>query len=179
MAARIGSPVGLLRKSTPVRRSTVGDPGPLGEECAENAATETSYCGARATKILLGHPQEGHRRTRPTQRHPMFDCLGSTQSFNQITASRSLRCWEGRDTEISDHRNSRSSAAAAGEWTAAGAANRLRRSRESTAAKAANRNMVKRPLQTIDCSGRLTTATLPILTRSRPRLSGVRFPSDI
>jgi hypothetical protein len=34
---------------------------------------------------------------------------------------------------------------------------------------------VKRPLQTIDRSGRLTTVTLPILTRSRPRLSGVRF----
>jgi len=35
--------------------------------------------------------------------------------------------------------------------------------------------IVKRPLQTIDRSGRLTTVTLPILTRSRPRLSCVRF----
>jgi len=33
---------------------------------------------------------------------------------------------------------------------------------------------VKRPLQTIGCSGRLTTVTLPILTRSRPWLSCVR-----
>ena len=32
-----------------------------------------------------------------------------------------------------------------------------------------------RPLHTIGCSGRLTTVTLPILTRSRPRLSCVRF----
>jgi hypothetical protein len=29
-------------------------------------------------------------------------------------------------------------------------------------------SVAKRPLQTIDCSGRLTTVTLPILTRSRP-----------
>src|SRR3569833_3583930 len=33
---------------------------------------------------------------------------------------------------------------------------------------------VKRPLQTIGCSGRLTMVTLPILTRSRPWLSCVR-----
>ena len=34
---------------------------------------------------------------------------------------------------------------------------------------------VKRPLRTIGRSGRLTMATLPILTRSRPWLSYVRF----
>ena len=34
---------------------------------------------------------------------------------------------------------------------------------------------VKRPLQTIGCSGRLTTVTLPILTRSGPWLSCVRY----
>jgi hypothetical protein len=39
--------------------------------------------------------------------------------------------------------------------------------------------MVKRPLQTIDCSGRLTTVTLPILTRSRPRLSWIFLRSEI